>query len=249
MGGICGGTRRGSRWLEACTHWWQGGGGLWSDLVDRKEFESWLREQDRETCIKIATRAALRVFPVATNVHSYTHLPILTGRTLLISGLIASRSPRELVALSNNAAHAVRESARSFSDTYFGFAGGYAALSAAAAVNAGSFTATKTAEAATEASIYAALADALSRGGGLGAEIRRFRATVNQTSDINFNKSDLLPFIVADSELQSKELLETPLWHDEKRPLISSGKGLLDTPAFAFWREWYQGFLDGRPMD
>ncbi len=51
-------------------------------------------------------------------------------------------------------------------------------------------------------------------------------------------------------EVPSEDLAKTPLWWGQKTTVahLRNSKDF-NTPAFAFWREWYQGFLDGKPMD
>ncbi|MCP5037972.1 MAG: hypothetical protein GY945_10275 [Rhodobacteraceae bacterium] len=148
--------------------------------MDRNEFENWLREQSRETCVKIAARAALRVFPFVTHIDQTTdrekQLALLTARAILTSGVAAVSPTPEVI----DAA--------------------YAAAADAAAADA------------TDAAAY------------------------------------------EDTIMEPGKLFETPLWHDAGQPqeLVQALQGkpdLLERPEWSFWRDWYQGFLDGNPMN
>ena len=196
-----------------------------SDLVDVKEFESWLKKQDRETCKKIATRAALRVFPVAAH-YPKNNLALLTARALLISGVAATTPTLKII----SAIDAARAAAFAAADA--ALAARAAALAARAALAVGD-----TAYAAVDAA--SAAADAA-------------RAAVDAASaaDAAARAARAADTAYADTEIPSEQLFQTPLWHGKPPPDWKlSGENLLGTSAFAFWEEWYQGFLDGKPMD
>ncbi|WP_371227202.1 hypothetical protein [Roseovarius sp. 2305UL8-3] len=59
----------------------------------------------------------------------------------------------------------------------------------------------------------------------------------------------------ADTDIRFEDLFQTALWHQLGEPdwlasaLITNSNLLESGPEWSFWREWYQGFLDGKPMD
>lgn len=75
--------------------------------MDEREFKAWLSEQPQETCILIATRAALRVFPlVLTSENSsvdISTLVLMTARATLTSGVAAKMPTPEVKAVARNA--------------------------------------------------------------------------------------------------------------------------------------------------
>ena len=75
------------------------------------QFGDWLNEQSREVCVAIATRAALRVFPIVTRLDrqglTQKYLALLTARRILISGVAANLPTPEIrAAAAANAAAA-----------------------------------------------------------------------------------------------------------------------------------------------
>lgn len=55
-----------------------------------------------------------------------------------------------------------------------------------------------------------------------------------------------------DTALSFEQLLQTPLWHDLDIPnWLAPFEETIDRnyPRGTFWREWYQGFLEGTPLD
>lgn len=59
----------------------------------------------------------------------------------------------------------------------------------------------------------------------------------------------------ADTVIDFVSVFDAPLWHDPKEPdwlssALAEQDNLLDSgPEWAFWRDWYQGFLVGEPLD
>jgi len=180
--------------------------------VDQKEFENWLKEQDRETCVKIAVRAALRVLPVV--MLDREQAALVTVRTILVSGIISIKPHATIV----DSAYDVGDAARVVGDTSQRPDALYAATHAAHTSHADAdhrapraFSAIKSAFLADDGTLAGAFKDA---------------------------------------SIEPKLLFAAPLWHDQPEPKQDlPGENLLDTLAFAFWKEWYQGFLDGKPMD
>ena len=180
--------------------------------MDQEEFENWLREQDRETCAKIATRAALRVFPVVAQSPFYEgkeNLTLLTARTLLISGASVTMPTPGLRSVASSAARTADAAA-------------YAASVTLAPSGFSYDPAFEAVQSAVETAIRASDGDA----------------------------RDVLAGVFADTQIPPNQLFLIPLWHDKPAPNWDlPDENLLDTPAFAFWKEWYEGFLHGTPMD
>ena len=57
----------------------------------------------------------------------------------------------------------------------------------------------------------------------------------------------------SDTKLSFDDLSKSPLWHDRQMPKTLEIKlhEILNWGGteWSFWREWYQGFLDGKPLD
>lgn len=54
----------------------------------------------------------------------------------------------------------------------------------------------------------------------------------------------------ADTKISPAGLLQARLWHDATVPDDLALTGFLaNGPEWAFWRDWYQGFVDGQPMN
>lgn len=182
-----------------------------------EEFKNWLYEQPRETCVLIAMRAALRVFPLVargeTSAPEKQKLALLAARATLTSGVAAKMPTPEVKAAAARAARAASAT----------FAANAAAFAADAAVSAASATSFAISAFATDAAFAAYSAHAAAR------------AATN-----------------ADADIPVADLFDKPLWRepDGLMKILADKKNILDTgPEWAFWRDWYQGFLDGKPLD
>lgn len=165
--------------------------------MDDKEFRGWLEKQEQPLCVLIATRAALRVFPLVRPNSPNSDLAFLTARAILTSGVAANSPTPDVNAAAADAAATAYTAA-------------YAAARAAA-------DAAATARAAADAAA---------------------RAAAHSDSEINF-----------------ETLTSTPIWHDPGMPewledILDDPSEIFDAgPNWEFWRNWYQGFLDGKPLD
>ena len=206
--------------------------------MDREEFENWLKQQDRETCVKVAVRAALRVFPVAAH-YPENNLALLTARAILISGVAAVYPTPEIRFAAGARAAAGAAGAR---------AAAYAAGAADAPVTVENIDAAIAAVRAVDTAVRTEgfdsaafyTVEAANEATSSATDYGPTGAFVHMSSDATYS----------DTKIPPEQLLLTPLWHGETEPQWAQlGNNLLDTPAFAFWREWYQGFVDGSPMD
>lgn len=196
-----------------------------SEIVDQKSFEAWLAEQseDRryEVAVALATRCALRVFPIwAAAMHEgwarevdLTVLPVV--RSLTISW-VAVRKPTSKV----KRAAAVARSLTSSTASVASRGDDYAAKAGAAAYAAAT---------ATAAATYAAARadEAAEMWGVLHQDIRALD-----------HGEDLLSLPLWSEELPSKITRE---W--------SIGRRWMQTNAgYSFWIRWYEAVLAGRPL-
>ena len=203
--------------------------------VDWKEFENWLSRQTQETCVKIATRAALRVFPFITHIESddgrVNKLALLAARAILTSGVAGTMPTPDVRAFAAATRDATRAATRAAAATA-------TAAFAAAAARAATRTATRAAAATVAA------ADAAAAG---------TRATTAAAAA--FAPAATRAAAYADTEIDPAELFQTPIWHETREPdwlvsvLITLPNLLERDPEWSFWREWYQGYLDGKPLD
>ena len=197
-----------------------------------EEFKNWLKEQPQETCVLIAARAALRSFPVLTHYLDEENNVILSTARAIIISIVASKVslPRFWVATNIAASTAYRTSGPAGSISEACEAAAHAARAADHHANAD-----YVADYATRAADYAA--DAVR----YVTEAKNYETT--------------LATIFADAFIEFEELFSEPLWSEQREPdwlsdNLISRKNILDSgPEWAFWREWYQGFLIGKPLD
>lgn len=197
------------------------------------EFESWLLIQKREFCVAIGSRAAARAFPFLTHVDKADteeiQLALLSARAILTSAVVAMFPDPILrsasYASSDAAALAVRAAVNAR-----GIRGAAYAAARAASDGAADIADYTSADAAFDAATYAG------RAAGENREIVRAAA-------------------YADTEVDLNTLTATPIWHETGEPkwLVSTLIPLDDLlekgSEWSFWREWYRGFLNGKPLD
>ncbi len=218
------------------------------------EFRDWLKTQSREVRILIAARAALRVFPIVTHdERADKTLALLTARAILISGVVAKMPTPDATAHAApaaRAAHAARAAADPADSTALATA--HAVYAAGHAARAAADPADSTALASTDATAHASHATAYA---GRAAD-----ATVHASHAAHpaaFADSDVaLAAAYADSDngFDFDALLSQPVWHKPGEPdwlqdALAGQDDLLDSgPEWAFWRDWYQGFRDGKHL-
>lgn len=196
-------------------------------IENADEFLNWLKEQSQQTCVIIAARAALRVFPFVTH-HQYKNKPLvlLTARAILTSGVAARLPTSEIKAAADAARATYADSRATFAAADAAAAAANASYAAAGVAADGAARATSAAQAAGNAARAARPAD----GAAYAAAY-------------------------ADSEIGFDPLFRSPLWDEPREPdwlvsaLITNENLLESGPEWKFWRNWYQGFLIGDPMD
>ncbi|MDF1670371.1 MAG: hypothetical protein P1U83_12210 [Roseovarius sp.] len=113
-----------------------------------------------------------------------------------------------------------------------------AAGAAADAADAAAYAADAAARAAARAAAYAA-------GAARAAAYAADAAAGAAARAADFKDTDILLDL----------LFETPVWHDPGEPdwlvsVLMPKDNLLESgPEWAFWREWYYGFLNGKPLN
>lgn len=212
----------------------------------QEQFELWLDDQPQEVCVAIATRAALRVFPLVTHIALVTPidrqsetketLALTTARCILTSGVEAVLPAAEVRASAYAAAAAATIAARA------------AATARAAAYidsDAAARHAARSADGASRASRAAA------RGASVGTDAAEAALAASDTASNEVVEARNATY--ADTELTFQNLMAGRLWGNLNEPdwLIARFEpNILDSRMeWAFWRRWYQGFLNGKPLD
>jgi len=206
------------------------------EFSDHEQLEDWLKGQPHEVAIWIASRAALRVLPVAwkflatapeARERNLTALPVL--RSALISAVAAKGSTTTIADAANAAfgdASSVAQSAHA--------ADAAANASAFAADAADAHNAAHNAAIATNAA-----ADAAANASAFAADARN-AATIWREISEDAGAAERQDILSA-RPLWQHENPFAPLWHDLK-------SALRNQPEWDFWVRWYDSMLEGRPM-
>lgn len=222
-------------------------------IENREEFGDWLEKQPHETCVLIATRAAGRVFPTVAHSHELNPgFALSTARAILTSGVAAKLAP---IKLGDDTAY---DGAR--------FVHGAVSAHKGAAIDAAVFAAYRAALAADAAAIANTYGDNITHTANIvsntagavdaAADASRLSTgSVDPDDTADDAKNGILAASYRDTELSLSELVETSLWHKAIEPewltkeLVGSTNVWDSGPEWSFWREWYQGFLDGKAID
>ncbi|ARE41870.1 hypothetical protein RGUI_3729 [Rhodovulum sp. P5] len=207
------------------------------EITDYESAEAWLKDKSRAVQVAFAARCALRALPGIGWADDATlgdiALPVM--RAMLIPGVAGTCPTPEIRQASAAAAHSA--SAAHFSAAFSAASAAYAADSAASA-------AAHSAAASASAAAHSAAAAAHS-----AADSAAFSAHSAAFSAASEDATSLDP-----AGLQA--LFVTPLWPVAPMPEgLSEGFAKLrafwdaDPDTWGFWRDWYQGMLDGQPMD
>lgn len=203
-----------------------------SEITDRTSFEAWLEEVPEDRCyelaVALATRCALRVFPIWAGAEvegtwnqgdDWKTLSLL--HCLLASGVATKKAGPAIRVVSGKLMHVAADIADSTRFT-LGATSRYAAV----------------ADAASDVSRAAALPAEASRSAALTAD------AVNLWSDLHKDIQEL------DG---SDDLLSLPLWPEEVSSEIANAwsvgrSGMQANPGYSFWIRWYEAILEGRPL-
>ena len=198
-------------------------------ITDEAKFEIWLDSQPQEVCATIAARAAARVLPFAT--HSYMEdatgdlktIAFITARAILSSGAALKTPASETLLAARSACSAID-----------------LALSSRSITNSLSAGSTFGSPALFAAYSSASLASSA-------------RSSTNWAA--RAAKTPALIAAYADTEHPVAELFLLPIWPESTWPdsMQAALEGqydiFADAPEYAFWREWYDGLLTGKPLD
>ncbi len=202
------------------------------------EFEQWLEKQSQEVCVAIATRAAVRLWPLLLGHQSWKDteeakkaqekLVLLIGWAMVISSVAVAVPIDELqgaayIARAAYSARAVRIASTVYADrAIYGD-------NASSAANSAAYSAVYAARASSETDGAATCA-------GYAAHTTGYAAFA----------------AYADAE-NPERLLRRTLWKEKGPPEglrpEDIGPTLLDTdPRFEFFRRWYEGIVRGEPL-
>ena len=213
-------------------------------ITTREEFEDWLKGQSQETCVKIATRAALRALPFVSQPSPTSKnrdiYALRVFRCILTSG-VAGKLQSPEVGTAAGAASAVAVGVE-YVDDSADHATAAARVAARVAKFPNDFTSVRIAEDAARAAELAGIAAS-------------FAAGTTATGVAAENAIRAAAYADAMQESRDEEMFDRKLWPVERPPheilaaqnVLSS---LLDSaPAWFFWRRWYNGMFTGQPLD
>ena len=220
-----------------------------------KNLEAWLEDIPRKSVVAFANRAATRTLPVATmhatenksvGLSEHTSYLLSCFRCMLITGVastwptpVMSKKIRTATSNSSISSRAVASASRAAS---------YAASRAAlAAADAAAYTASTASASAALASSDISIVQAVSnvfRTASPSAD-----AAASATVDAAASDAEQL-----DKNEDTSALWTRKLWPTTSIPyLLAEGwdrfKSVATGTEWEFWAEWYQGILDGNPMD
>ena len=206
------------------------------EITSQDQFKDWLEQQPAEICQAIACRASLRSLPELMRLTDHnpifradTTMILASLRATLLSGVSSMRPPPDRSEL-GSAFSAATSAARSAHSEAFSSTSSVAdsgADHAAAATYSSAFSATRS---AAHSVSHSAAAPALAAGSALSAAY-------------------------ADTSLQIPNMFHAQLWPDPTeighllRYLEEFRIHASKHAEWAFWAEWYQGFVDGKPLD
>lgn len=206
------------------------------DLTDREALKDWLMGLPHRAQITFAARAALRSLPAAMAVldqkverFASDEFLLACFRATIVSGVACTWPTPETSSEIFDAA----------SDASFFSAADDAASdafsAAAAAASAASFSASFSSFSAATFSSFS------------------FASAAFSASFSSFSSASAADVLSAYSE-ETRDLFATWLWPDHTPPdqidqLWQAFANQADGTVWEFWRDWYQGMLDGKPLD
>jgi hypothetical protein len=222
-----------------------------ADIKDRDGLQSWLTDWPKENgldeaaaravAVWIAHRAAMRVLPIwwhwiLTSDHARQHdlTAVEVLRANLVSG-VARKTPTSDTMRAAAAARTAASSAKAATD---------AATARSAAVRLAA------ARSATARSAAARSASAAARSAGAGAAAARSAANAAAAASSAATTAAIWSNIRTDCAMlaDGRDLDQQRLWQGDN-PLHSEWQEIQDSlpQGWEFWRNWYQGALDGTP--
>ncbi len=240
-------------------------------IENQKDFENWMKDQPQDARETVAVWAALVVFPFATysgyNIRHtvkiddiFKTLTLLTARAILTSGVKVNMPASDIV-IGDSVVHALEVAARTAADVVM-MSNSYPQDSAGnAACNAARVAANAVRSVNNTVNVVQVVNSATVTAGNYAEEIAEDNARA-AGNDIDAGALGKAAKAAASMDVYSdifmrveiKNLPQTAVWQERSRPewrtRLIRGLGLLNKGLeWSFWREWYQGFLDGKPMD
>ncbi|WP_436398148.1 hypothetical protein [Roseobacter sp. S98] len=227
------------------------------EITDEDSAHAWLETQDLQTQVWFAVRCALHALPAAGTweLATTSGLAFAISRAMLISAAAATCPPAEMSGLGDQAAKAVvrsEDSARAAQSKTYALSSANAARAAFSAANAA-----RAAKAAIDATtLDSALLFAAARAAS-SATANAARAAVNATRAASNDTAN-----AARATLPSAQVDATspntwaPLWTGVAQPATPKAgwealkaQWAANEADWSFWIEWYEGILNGTPMD
>ncbi|NRB19575.1 MAG: hypothetical protein HRU33_18940 [Rhodobacteraceae bacterium] len=217
-------------------------------IEDMDQLESWLQTQDPRMSRAIAARASLRSLPVAmaevdNNFGSLNGQGLLLScfRATLITG-VASTCRTPVMKKVNSAAFSAAIT------TGYRFDPAHSSVALSVAISA---TTTTTSDSAHSAD--SAVRSAVNSANAIALAV--YSVSNLGTPLINFTNSVVRADARARQNGNHVEMFKRPLWPstDHIGPLLGYWEGFAAHPdpdeTWAFWRDWYQSMLEGKPLD
>ncbi|WP_371168317.1 hypothetical protein [Aliiroseovarius sp. 2305UL8-7] len=207
-------------------------------IEGEEEFLRWLDHQPDRLRVVIASRAAIRVFPLVTtqelippSIEFYFEPYALKCARAILVSFVASKFPKssEMREVLRLASFAIEKISLGLELSASTAGSSYAAAKAAV-------QAMQTEDSASDACLSAAFAALV--------------IAQNSDSDASFRA-----VAQEDAQIELANLRESPIWHQPFEPdwiavaAPTHNRLLNRNHTWSFWRDWYQGFLDGKPLD
>ncbi len=208
------------------------------EISNNKEFENWLDDQEQPVHIAIASRTALRTFPfvvapIADKDATFDTkaLALSTARSILTSAVECNEPTADLKAAINS----IRSS---FSAT-----------------TGSTYSAAETSSLSANFAIHSTDPTYFADSTKFAIRTATLSILSSDSRHSAYRSAGYFDANIVDSNTAAK-LLDHPLWHNGKPESIFKHSWdefvndvLPTAPEFTFWRDWYQGFLDGKPLD
>ncbi len=216
--------------------------------MNREKLEIWLLEQTRETCIEIAVRASLRSLPILTYDERFQeegkHQILAIMRAILTAAVASNQPSQEFIGISANTAKAVDDMVSHYLTT-----SGEAYLL----------------ESGDRLSLRSEFSDVFRSVHYCALTVSSKVFHLDSLNAVVLSKAstkELFQEVERDFRINAEKLFSVPLWMTGIRSPFDSGipghiaeqfpskQNLLTVDlVWSFWRDWYQGFLDGKPLD